>query len=46
MRNYHNEFRNYFNYLSLVVADNEEIIYKADDSEIGTTHQKQEPDVE
>ena len=39
-------YMNYFKYLALVVADNEEVIYKADDSEIGTPHQKQEPDVE
>ena len=30
----------YLEYLILVVADNEEVIYKADDSEISTTHQK------
>ena len=40
------ELWNYLEYLILVVADNEEVIYKADDSEISSTHQKQEPDVE
>ena len=37
---------NYLEYLILVVAYNEEVIYKADDSEIGSTHQKQEPCIE
>ena len=37
---------NYLEYLILVVADNEEVIYKADDSEISYTHQKQEPGIE
>ena len=39
------ELWNYLEYLILIIADNEEVIYKADDSEIGTTHQKQEPGV-
>ena len=40
------ELWNYLEYLILIVADNEEVIYKADDSEISSTHQKQEPEVE
>ena len=40
------ELWNYLEYLILVVADNEEVIYKADDSEISPTHQKQEPGIE
>ena len=40
------ELWNYLEYLILVVADNEEVIYKADDSEISSTHQKQEPGIE
>ena len=37
---------NYLEYLILVIADNEEVIYKANDSEISTTHQEQEPGIE
>ena len=40
------ELWNYLEYLILIVADNEEVIYKADDSEISSTHQKQEPCIE
>ena len=40
------ELWNYLEYLIFIVADNEEVIYKADDSEISSTHQKQEPGIE
>ncbi len=37
---------NYLKYLILIVADNEEIIDKSDDSEISSAHQEEKPDVE